>query len=377
MVGTAVPPPTAPPPDLGSDLRARTARSAGGQNGRVRRSWRESRRWLAAYRDALARTDGIGVLVTGLDGAVRLRNGEATTLLGLPRDDAVPGAPTPDGLAAPVADLLTAARTRTDEPLLVGGRTLSVTQWPAQARGRTIGWVTVVRDRTEELSRLAELVAERETSSALRARAHEADNRLHTVVSLVELGHTRRAIDFATAVLARSNEVHESVRLTVADPVVAALLLGKATRADEAGVTLHVDPRTAVPSAGVSSQDLVLVLGNLVDNGIDAAASTPPPRWVHVLARTRPGRLRLEVSDSGPGLPPDQLHRAFHAGWTTKSRSDPGQAHGQGLGLALVASAVHRIGGTITVDRWIGARFVVDLPLPAAAGAGAHGNGVR
>lgn len=328
----------------------------------MQRSRRESRRWLATYRDALARTDGIGVLVTGSGGEIRLCNEGAERLLGVAPHDITPGE-VADGLPPAVAALLVAPRPRTDEPLVVGARTLSVSQWPAATGGRTKGWVTVVRDRTEELLR-AQIIAERDTSSALRARAHEADNRLHTVVSLVELGHTQKAIDFATAVLARSNELHESIRLTLTDPVVAGLLLGKATRADETGVTLHIDPRTSMPPTGLSSQDLVLVLGNLVDNGIDAAASMPPPRWVQVLARARHGRLRLEVSDSGPGLSDDQIDGAFAPGWTTKPRTDPGQAHGQGLGLALVASTVRRLGGTIRVDRWIGARFIVDLPLP-------------
>jgi two-component system, CitB family, sensor kinase len=183
------------------------------------------------------------------------------------------------------------------------------------------------------------------------------------VVSLAELGHPGRAVDFATAVLARSHEIHESISSTVADPVLAALLTGKAVCADKAGVMLHVDPATSLPPTGLPSQDLVLVLGNLVDNGIDAAAATPPPRWVHVLARVNAGRLRLEVSDSGPGLPAGRLAEVFTAGWSTKGRVLPGETHGQGLGLALVADAVRGLGGGIEIGRWVGARFTVDIPL--------------
>lgn len=260
-------------------------------------------------------------------------------------------------------------------PVLVGGRDLravrrSMPRAGLPRAGRRPGWALELHDETELLRLTARLAAERDSTVALRARAHEADNRLHTVVSLVELGHVRQAVDFATAVLARSQEMHESIHSSVADPVLAALLLGKATCADDAGVALHIDPATDVPSEGLPSQELVLLLGNLVDNAIDAAAATPPPRWVHVFARTHPDRVRLEVSDSGPGLPPEQVAQAFSPGWTTKPHRDPGDAHGQGLGLALVASTVRRLHGTVSVQRWVGARFVVEFPLPVTGEGG-------
>jgi two-component system, CitB family, sensor kinase len=322
----------------------------------------------------LTANDEIGVVIVEPDGRVQLWNAGATRMLGrtVTEGEPVTGA----ALDPRVSALFVTPRRRQDEPLRIGGASLLVSQRPISRRGignRTAGWVTELRDRTEaerlagEGERLsARLAAELDATLALRARAHEADNRLHTMVTLVELGHVRQALDFATAVLARSRQLHESIQSTVADPILAALLLGKAARADEAGVALHVDPSTSVPVTGVSAQDLVLVLGNLVDNAIDAAAAMPPPRWVHVLATTVGDRLRLQVSDSGPGLPPEARREAFTAGWTTKSRPGADAAHGQGLGLALVAAAAQRLGGVVTVDAWVGARFVVDVPLPHA-----------
>ncbi|HEY6795862.1 MAG TPA: ATP-binding protein [Kineosporiaceae bacterium] len=326
------------------------------------------RGWLEVSQAVLAANDEAGVVIVGADGRVRLWNAGAVRMLGgaVAEGDLV-SASAVDPVAAA---LLAAPRARRDELIRVGGASLLVSQRPVPQRsggrwgtGRTAGWVTEVRDRSEAERLDARLAAERESTVALRARAHEADNRLHTVVSLVELGYVRRALDFATAVLARSDQVHESINSTVADPVLAALLLGKAARADEAGVVLHVDPATAVPVTGVSAPDLVLVLGNLVDNAIDAAAAMPPPRWVHVLATARGNWLRLQVSDSGAGLPSEAVADAFAAGWTTKHRDGPGEPHGQGLGLALVVATAERLGGTVTVDRWVGARFVVDVPL--------------
>jgi len=346
-----------------------------GDNGTVRR--RRARRtepgprlprdgaWSEVYRDVLAGAERTGVVLVDRDGRVRLWNGAAARLLGrsVPRGEPVrrPG-------GDPVlAELISPEHPRSDETIVLDEKVLQITRRAVVRRGKEIGTVTVLHDDTEVHRLSAQILVERDSTIALRARAHEADNRLHTVVSLVELGYPGKAVDFATAVLARSRQMHESIHSTVADPVLAALLMGKAVCADEAGVALHVDACTTVPATQIPSEDLVLVLGNLVDNGIDAAASMPPPRWVHVLAVATGGSLRLQVSDSGPGLTPEQSREVFRAGWTTKPRSDPGQAHGQGLGLALVAAAAHRLGGTVSVDRWVGARFVVEVPLPGTA----------
>jgi sensor histidine kinase regulating citrate/malate metabolism len=329
-----------------------------GTAGACRLPW-EPRRWLVTYRDLLITSGAPGLVVVDGRGRVRLWSEGVTRLLGrLVPPGTRAASVVVDCAHGPVAldDL--------DGPVLVEGRELRAVRRPVSRGGSPPGWALELHDETERLRLTARLAAERDSTVALRARAHEADNRLHTVVSLVELGHVRQAVDFATAVLAHGQELHESIHSTVDDPMLAALLLGKATCADEAGVALHLDGATDVPSAGLPSEELVLLLGNLIDNAIDAAAATPPPRWVHVLARTSPDRVRLEVSDSGPGLPPEQVAQAFTPGWTTKPHREPGDAHGQGLGLALVASTVRRLRGTVSVERWVGARFVVELPLP-------------
>ncbi|MDQ1289154.1 MAG: hypothetical protein QG622_2720 [Actinomycetota bacterium] len=322
----------------------------------------EHLRWLFAYRDILSNSDADGIVVLDAEGKVRTWSEGARRLLGtsVPLGDPVNGA----GLTPAILHLIRAGEaSETASPVVVRGRSLRIVRRPVSRRERIVGQAVLIHDETETARLTAQLRAERETTIALRARAHEADNHLHTVVSLVELGHAQEAVDFATAVLARSREIRESIHSTVADPILAALLMGKAASSNEAGVALHVDPSTTMPQVGLPSQDLVLILGNLIDNGIDAAAVTPPPRWVHVLATATASSVRLQVSDSGPGLPPGFVDHAFTAGWTTKNRTVPGEAHGQGLGLALVSAAVHRLGGTITVDRWVGARFVVEIPL--------------
>jgi two-component system CitB family sensor kinase len=207
-------------------------------------------------------------------------------------------------------------------------------------------------------------------AESLRSQAHEAANRLHTVVSLIELDRADEALEFATTELALAQRLTDRVVGAVGEPVLAALLLGKAAAASERGIALVLADDISVPAGVIDGRDLITIMGNLVDNAIDAAAAAPPPRWIKVGARVDPatGELVLCVADSGAGLDPADVQRAFRRGWSTKTDE---RLIGRGLGLALVGQTVHRNGGSIEVSRDRGAVFTVHLPVqPAALAAG-------
>ncbi|HEY4630950.1 MAG TPA: ATP-binding protein, partial [Blastococcus sp.] len=134
--------------------------------------------------------------------------------------------------------------------------------------------------------------------------------------------------------------------------------------AHERGVLLEIDPGTAVGTTGIPGGELVTIIGNLLDNAIDAALGAAPPREVQFAAWVDDDRLEIRVEDSGPGVVEEEIPRLFERGWTTKDGPDaPPKGLGRGLGLALVAQAVRRNGGTITVRPGPGAQFRVSLPL--------------
>jgi sensor histidine kinase regulating citrate/malate metabolism len=185
------------------------------------------------------------------------------------------------------------------------------------------------------------------------------------VVSLIELGRTADAVAFATAELEVAQRLTDRLVTTVGEPVLSATLLGKAAAASERGVELVITEDTSVPEdLQLSPRDLVTVVGNLLDNAIDAAADAPPPARVTVTVVEGQGELLVRVADTGRGLEPDRLLDAFRRGWSTKPATS---AHGRGLGLALVGQVVHRLGGRISVDRGVGAIFTVRIPLPGPA----------
>jgi two-component system, CitB family, sensor kinase len=294
------------------------------------------------YYDAVLHAVREGMLLVDEAGVVRLVNDEAKRLLGL--DDDVLGRPLGDvRLPTTLADALAGGRHKSDEIHLVGDRILVLNQAPATWEGRSLGSVVTLRDHTELRAVSGELDTVRGMAEALRSQNHEAANRLHAVVSLIEMGRSREALDFATEELQAAQLLTDQVLGAVEDPVVAALLLGKTAQAAERGIELHIDEGTRVRDLWLEPRDLVTLLGNLIDNALDAVSESRVKR-VEVRMRADRSGLSIDVLDSGPGLPPGEADRVFQRGWSTK-RGD--ETIGRGLGLALVGQVVRKYGGTI------------------------------
>ncbi|GAA3390766.1 sensor histidine kinase [Streptomyces roseoviridis] len=362
---------------------------------------------LHAVREGLVMLDGQRRIALINDGARELLG-----LAGADGDDVV-GRPAADlGLPASLTGALLASEPRVDELHLTDERVLVVNTRPVVG-GERRGTVVTLRDRTELQALSGELDSERGFTEALRSQAHEAANRLHTVVSLIELGRVEEAVGFATAELELAQALTDRVVTAVGEPVLAALLLGKAAQANERGVELVLTEDSRIDDGvlpvSLPSRDLVTILGNLIDNAVEAAggaagpdtaprggaadpgppagpAAAPAARGagalfeargdggrgarVVVTALAQDGELLLRVGDSGPGVRPEDREAVLDRGWSTRGP-------GRGLGLALVRQAVARASGTLTVARsgLGGAEFTVRLPLgaarPAAPRAGA------
>jgi two-component system CitB family sensor kinase len=304
---------------------------------------RELTRMYEFY-DAVLHAVREGLLLLDRQGRLQLANDEAKRLLGLAADAL--GRP----LDGPFGRWIAERPERTDDIHLTGDRVLVVNQAVARWRGADVGTVVTLRDHTDLQALTGELDSVRGFAEALRSQAHESANRLHTVVSLIELGRPAQALDFAAGEIAAAQELTDRVVGAVREPVLAALLLAKVTQAGERGVELRVAEPTDVPEGVLPPRDLVTIIGNLLDNAIDAAVTAAPPRWVEVNASID-DTLVLYVRDSGAG--PADVERAFQRGWSTKDA-------GRGLGLALVEQAVRRHGGTIEVA---GSAFTVRLPV--------------
>lgn len=325
---------------------------------------------LLETREAMLHGIGEGLVAVDDRERIAVVNDQAARLLELGADAV--GRRAEEVLEPSLLALLRDDGEASERMLLAGERILLGQRSDARVDGQPVGVVLILRDRTELLRTLRELDGARDVTQALRAQAHEFSNRMHVVSGLIEMGRSEEAIDFIARAGHGGSLTAASVAPGIAHPDVVALLLAKTTTSEERGVRLQVDPESEVGAD--EGADLVTVLGNLVDNAVDACA---PGGRVEVSLRREGGDTVVVVADDGPGVPPEDRERIFESGWSTKGASGT-----RGIGLALVQRVARRRGGQVTVTSAsppspasratpeAGARFEVRLPEPARTPVG-------
>ena len=329
--------------------------------------------------DQVAVLQGVddGVIGIAADGRISVFNAAARRLLGQPD---LTGTPWAD---APVpAQLLALTRADAAEgdavELVAGGRVLVASARKALHGREDLGWVVMLRDRTELQQLTRQLDAVGTMSTALRAQRHEFANQLHTIAGFMSIGQHQQARDYL-ARLAATGPLKFPVDQAelLQDPYLQAFLGAKGVEADERGVALRLGPETLVRGQVTEPQEVTTVLGNLIDNAVNAAvAGSAPDRWVEVEVLDGPGTgsgggtLHIVVGDSGDGLPAGEAggdpDAVFEEGFTTSERPVRAGA-GHGLGLALARQLARRRGGDVTVldpgrPGGPGAVFMATLP---------------
>jgi two-component system CitB family sensor kinase len=329
---------------------------------------------LLQQREAMLHGIREGVLGYDKNERIILANDLARQLLDLPPDFAV----RPLRQVLPpgrLADAITGEVEGSDLLVLHRDRVLVANRMPIRHQRRHLGWVVTIQDRTESEALKRQLDDAIGLTETLRAQSHEFANRLHTLVGLVELGRYSEAIQFVTDVSAARADLTDRLQDAIPDAKLVALILAKVSLADERDVRLRVmdDSHVATPISDVS--EVLTVVGNLIDNAIDAAAQAVKPRWVELTVVAAEHDLLIRVRDSGPGVPHDMREAIFMDGVTTKSSATGAR---RGLGLALVRKVVEGRGGMISVGSDGGAVFTAVLPrcvgvtAPAPEAAAPH-----
>lgn len=307
---------------------------------------------LVRQQGAVLHSMADGVLAVDSTGIVRVLNDTARRLLDLT-----------DPVGRNVDELGLSPRVRSvlDQPIAepiaatVGDRVVLVSSHTVEADGRDLGMVMSVIDRTDVERLTREVDSIRAMSTALRAHRHETANRMHVLAGLLRHDHTAEAIAYLDEL---SGAGPRSSRLegldNIGEPHLQAFLDAKAAHARERGVTLRLGDQTWVQGALRDPVVVTTVLGNLVDNAIDASAPGSASAGrderqavVEVEVLTDGDDMFITVSDSGPGLGVDDPNVIFDEGVTTKV--DPGVPGGRGMGLALSRQVARRIGGNIWV----------------------------
>ena len=223
------------------------------------------------------------------------------------------------------------------------------------------GWVITFRDRDEINSLSAQLSQVKRYVDNLRIMRHEQLNRMTTLSGLLHMGHYDEAIRYIQAQSEHAQELLDFISSRFSSPTLCGLLLGKAARAREKGVALSFDPACQLdrPLPSLIESELISIIGNLLDNAIEATQRAELPHEpVEVLIQLNARELMIEVADRGIGIDPAIRDHIFERGITTKTRGD------HGIGLYLIEHYVTQAGGTIEVadNSPRGAIFTLFIP---------------
>ncbi|WP_375172163.1 ATP-binding protein [Marinobacter sp.] len=317
---------------------------------------------LFQERDATLQSVREGIIAINRDGVITTMNRAALDTLGLAPDTPLAGRPILEVL--PESDLLTVLASGVpdfDREVWMRNRQMVVNRLPVRQGDDIIGVVASFRLRNEVDQVSRQLTRIQQYADTLRSQTHEYSNKLHTIAGLIQIGATSDALNLIGSEVSDHQALIHLLLEAVPDPVIAGCLLGKYNRAREMGLTLVIDPDSQMADVpdDLPREQLVSVLGNLIDNALEATRQHTGEGGRVTLSMTDLGDdLIFEVEDQGAGIPESERTRIFEKGVSSKA----GDSHG--YGLHLVSQFLARWGGSVTVDDLPdgGSRFTLYLP---------------
>ncbi|WP_423840436.1 sensor histidine kinase [Vibrio mytili] len=310
-----------------------------------------------------------GVLSIDSQGVLRSINRSACQILGIERDAAL-NKPLTDTI--PDSDLYTVLETGQEDhdiEIFLNHKRLIANRSPINVDGKIVGAVSSFRLR-DEINELTEQLSQtKEYADLLRSQTHEHRNKLNTISGLVQMGELEEVQKLIGQEAAHYQAMIEFLRDTIKDPLIAGMLLGKTERARELGLQLVVEEGSRLEplTEWLNAEDLVTILGNLIDNAFDATMTAirdepnvaADRRNIDVSISDYGNEVILEVSDHGCGLPSDiEPQMLFEKGISTKSR------HNRGVGLHLVNQLAIRYHGHVELLPNLQQGTIITVYLP-------------
>lgn len=315
------------------------------------------------FRERNAILDSIreGVVAINDKGQVTMLDHEAAKILKIPPESGIGTSIESILPQTRMLEVLKSGEEQFDQEMIIGDIEVIVNRVPIWQNDRVAGVVSSFR-RKDEIDRMAqELTQIQEYSEVLRTQTHEYSNKLHTLAGLIQLGSHQEALDLIGRETSGYQELLGTLAETVPEPLLSAIILGKYNRAQELRIIFQLDPESRmidIPKR-INREKIVTILGNLLENALEAAQENTSGKRTVLLSMTDFGNdLIFEVEDSGPGIEDESVDLSLQHGFTTKSGT------GRGIGLSLVHENLKYLGGHLTVVRGSlgGMRFTIYIP---------------
>ncbi|WP_456359632.1 DcuS/MalK family sensor histidine kinase [Bacillus sp. Y1] len=246
-----------------------------------------------------------------------------------------------------------------DEEQNINGVSILVNRVPLLVNGQVVGAISTFRDKTEVNQLAEQLTGVRAYTDALRAQSHEFMNRLHVIRGMIELKSYKELTDFIRTLVNYRNQEFGNITEHFKDPALGGFIMGKLSYAREQNVDLTIETQAVIipePADQKTTHELITILGNVIDNAIEAMADSEE-KTLEVSFAYDGEWLDMEVMDSGPGIPEETQKRIFEKGYSTKGDN-------RGYGLHLVEKSVQTLGGELQIDsKWmLGTNVYIKIP---------------
>ncbi|MGE6203951.1 ATP-binding protein [Guptibacillus hwajinpoensis] len=313
-------------------------------------------------RNTILQTIREGIIAVNENGGITLANQEAHRMLNRSEDESLEGVDIVSVLPnTRMPEVLRSGKAEYDQEITIGHNHVIVNRIPIIQNGEITGAVSSFRRKTEIEALSRELSQVQSYANVLRSQTHEYANKLYTILGLIQLGAYDEAIELIHKEAIGYQEVVQLLVKAVPNPILSALLLGKYNRAHELHIQFLIDEESSMSDfpEWLEQEKLVTIVGNLIDNAMDAALENQGGEKVVHLFMTDLGKdLIFEIEDSGSGVKEEEMERIFERGISSKKGED------RGIGLSLVKNALNYLGGylTISTGRYGGAAFTVVIP---------------
>ncbi|MBN8192529.1 DcuS/MalK family sensor histidine kinase [Bacillus sp. NTK074B] len=245
-----------------------------------------------------------------------------------------------------------------DEEQTINGISILVNRVPLIVNDEVVGAISTFRDKTE-VNQLAEQLTGVQTyAEALRAQSHEFMNKLHVIMGLIKMKDYRHLDRYVKELVSLRVDEVSMVTSKVKDPALAGFIMGKLSYAREKNVSLTIECHDFIPEPEDSdvTHELITVIGNLLDNSIEATLDRYEKEVLMELFYEE-GQFEMIVTDTGLGIPDDRVADLFTKGFSSKGE-------GRGYGLFLVKESLGKLNGNLHVESKVGSGTTMIVQAP-------------
>lgn len=245
-----------------------------------------------------------------------------------------------------------------DEEQNLNGVSILVNRAPLIVNGQVVGAISTFRDKTDVKQLAEQLTGVKTYVEALRAQSHEFMNKLHVILGMVRMEFYDELSEYIHSIVDLRNQELGLITKNIKDPALAGFMMGKLSYAKEENVHFNIESNHTIPEPDNDSltHDLVTMIGNLIDNSIEAM-ETSEEKSLHIKLKYELNKLTIEVKDTGKGMSDDIISNVRKKGFSTKGED-------RGYGLYLVDQIIGKLNGSLQINSIAGKGTEIKIELP-------------